>query len=44
MKLSYYNSNYNFGDLLNVTLLNDLFGVKNVVHKNSVHIADMIAI
>jgi hypothetical protein len=44
MKLSYYNSNYNFGDLLNVTLLNDLFGVKNVVHESSIQNADMIAI
>jgi hypothetical protein len=44
MKLSYYNSNYNFGDLLNVTLLNDLFGVNNVVHESSIQKADMIAI
>jgi len=44
MKLSYFNTTYNFGDLLSITLLNDMFGVKKVVHETSVQRADMIAI
>lgn len=44
MKLSYYNSNYNFGDVLNITILENIFNIKNVVYEPKIIKADMIAI
>ncbi|ARN76527.1 hypothetical protein BST97_00085 [Nonlabens spongiae] len=44
MKLSYYKTNLNFGDELNVCLFQDILGIENVVHEPKIQWAEMIGI
>lgn len=44
MRLTYFSNKYNFGDILNLNILKDVFSINNIKQCNDVFNADMIAI